>query len=147
MKGIRRAAFLAGVLVMAISACVPSVACDLTIFPADGPDLDEIPAGAPAIVTAADIDPLGWRVIPDDGSGLGDQVGFRLRPEATERFAAFTRDNVGEYLAITVEGRVVSVPRIEGPLDDGDIVIAGPRGGGWIEGFRSCLPVELLPRS
>lgn len=137
---------LAAVLVIAMLGCVPSAACDLVIVPAGGPELDHVPADVEPIVSAADLDPLGWRIVPDDGSGLGDQVAFRLRPEGAERLAAFTRANIGGWIGIAIDGAVVAVPMVQAPIEDGDVAISGASDDeGFVERFRSCLPTELLP--
>ena len=52
-------------------------------------------------------------------------VAFSLTPEGARRFAASTRENVGRSLAIILDGRVQSAPRIEGPIDRGEGSIYG----------------------
>ena len=118
--------------------CVPGASCDLLIVGTDDPNLQQLPADALPVVVGDDVDPSGWAVVPDDGVGGGDQVIFRLRPDAAERFAAFTRGNIGRSIAIAVDDRVVAVPTIMAAIEDGEVAIsvADPAD---LDGFRPCL--------
>ena len=132
-------------LVGVAGACIPSASCTLVIFPTDDPSLLEVPEDVAPIISPEDLDPAGWAVLPDDGTGNGDAVSFRLRPAAAERFAAFTRAEVGGFMAVAIDGRVVSVPEIAAPIEGGDVILTGAGGDGFVEQFRPCLPAELLP--
>ena len=130
----------------ALAGCVPTATCDLRMVVTDDPGIRALPQDAEPVVTPADLDPLGWQVIPDDGSGLGDGVAFRLVPEARDRLAAVTEANVGRYLAVEVGGEVVSVPMIASSIPDGEVLLTGASDdAGFVERFRPCLPIELLP--
>ena len=70
------------------------------------------------------------------GSGLNnvnvtrDQLGqyqiqFELNSEAARTFADFTSQNVGNILAIVLDKQVISVPRIDDPITDGQGIISG----------------------
>jgi preprotein translocase subunit SecD len=54
--------------------------------------------------------------------GLGDfqqpVVNFTLSPEGGDRFGQATGENIGRGLAIILDGKVVSAPRINGRIDD-----------------------------
>jgi protein-export membrane protein SecD/preprotein translocase SecF subunit len=52
-------------------------------------------------------------------------VGFSLTRDGAERFAALTSANVGNHLAIVLDGRVQSAPQIEGPITGGEGYIRG----------------------
>lgn len=121
-----------------LGACAPAAPCDLVIVGTDDPGLLAIPSGALPVVVGSDVDPSGWQVIPDDGSGAGDQVAFRLKPEAAARFAAFTGTNVGRYIAIAVNDRVVAVPMIQAAIEDGEVAIS-LRDQTDIDAFAPCL--------
>jgi preprotein translocase subunit SecD len=52
-------------------------------------------------------------------------VGFALDAAGARRFAAVTTENVGLRFAIVLDGRVVSAPRINGPITGGRGIIEG----------------------
>ncbi len=61
-----------------------------------------------------------------DLGGLNQyHVAFRLRNEAEELFANYTRDNVGQFLTIVLDKQVVSSPQIQGPITGGQGSITG----------------------
>jgi preprotein translocase subunit SecD len=70
------------------------------------------------------------------GSGLSsvnvsrDQLGqyqiqFELNSDAAQTFSNFTTNNVGNILAIVLDKEVISVPRIDDPITDGQGIISG----------------------
>jgi len=52
-------------------------------------------------------------------------VGFTLNSQGTTKFAAVTTANVGRSLAIILDNRVQSAPRIDGPITTADAQITG----------------------
>jgi preprotein translocase subunit SecD len=52
-------------------------------------------------------------------------VGFTLNSEGVAKFSRVTSANVGRYLAIILDDRVVSAPRIEGPITQPEARITG----------------------
>jgi preprotein translocase subunit SecD len=52
-------------------------------------------------------------------------VSFTLNPAGVAKFSEVTRDNVGEMLAIILDKKVVSAPRIEGPINSPQAQITG----------------------
>lgn len=52
-------------------------------------------------------------------------IDFVLSPEGADIFGAHTAANTGRFLAITLDKRVVSAPRIEGAIPDGQGQISG----------------------
>ncbi len=59
--------------------------------------------------------------------GLANEpvVSIRFNPEGGELFANITRDNVGEQLAIFLDGEVLSAPRINEAIIGGTAIISG----------------------
>lgn len=53
------------------------------------------------------------------------EVSFVLKSDAAKEFADYTTNNVGKYLAIVLDKKVVSAPVIRNPITDGQGVISG----------------------
>jgi len=53
------------------------------------------------------------------------QVAFELNSEGAQIFKDFTSQNVGKILAIVLDKRVISAPRINSAIPDGKGVITG----------------------
>ncbi len=53
------------------------------------------------------------------------QIAFEMQPEAAERFAQYTSSHIDQMLAIVLDGRVISSPRITNAIPDGKGVISG----------------------
>lgn len=98
--------------------------CDLSIAALAGPDVvagDPMPDDVLVIAGPGDFEPGGTSVIVDEE---GSSIQLRLRGDAVARFAAHTAGHTNEYLAITVNGTVISVPVILASIPDGAIRIA-----------------------
>lgn len=54
------------------------------------------------------------------------QIELTLTPEAAERFAAITRDNIGRQIAVAIGGKVVMAPFVRDEITGGKIAIAMP---------------------
>lgn len=52
-------------------------------------------------------------------------VNFRFNAQGTRKFAEITKNNVGRILAIVLDGKVVTAPRINGIINQGSGVISG----------------------
>lgn len=52
-------------------------------------------------------------------------VNFRFNAVGSRKFAQITKDNVGKILAIVLDGKVVTAPRINGVINQGSGVISG----------------------
>ncbi len=146
MSGIGR--ILAAGLVVAVAVgagcTLPGGGCDLTIAAVDDPGIEALPADAEVLVRPADVDPNGWVLTEDPDVGLVAEL--RLRPDAAERFAQHTRDHLGGFIALDVDGVVVAVPSIESPIEDGQLQVSFANADdGAREAIQSCLPVELAP--
>lgn len=70
------------------------------------------------------------------GAGNPPRLQVSLTDAARERFARFTSANVGKIILVLVDGRVLSAPRIDSPIADGKLVIAG--------GFRNAAEAAEL---
>jgi len=55
----------------------------------------------------------------------GYQVAFELKSDDAQTFAEFTSQNIGSVLAIVLDKQVISAPRIDGAIPDGQGVISG----------------------
>lgn len=64
-------------------------------------------------------------------------VGFEWKKDAGDRFGKYTSENVNNYMAISLDGKVISCPVIKGPIWGGS---------GIIEGTFSSEQVDLLVR-
>ena len=55
----------------------------------------------------------------------GYNVSLKLRPRAAENFREWTKANSGNYLAIVLDGVVISAPVVKGEIPNGDVIIEG----------------------
>lgn len=55
----------------------------------------------------------------------GYEIAFSLKSDSSKLFSDFTRDNVKKYLAIVLDKKVISAPRIDSQISDGSGVITG----------------------
>ncbi len=53
------------------------------------------------------------------------EVAFQLTSEGSKIFSEYTSQNVGKYLAIVLDKRIISVPRVNSPITQGSGVIQG----------------------
>ncbi len=53
------------------------------------------------------------------------QINFSFKPEGAKKIADFTSKNVGKYMAIVLDGKVISCPVIKSPIPDGRGRITG----------------------
>lgn len=96
--------------------------------------------------------------IKDAGVGLDrlqrPAVTFSLKGDGPKKFADFTTKNVGRYLAIVLDGEVVSCPVINQPITDGSGIIEGGEQGFRLDEAKSLavvlkygsLPVPLVQK-
>src|SRR5262245_57720462 len=61
----------------------------------------------------------------------GRVVTFVLKPEGAQLFADFTDQHVGEYFAIVLDSRVISAPRIDQSIPNGQVQISSGGIGGY----------------
>ena len=127
------------------SACaIPATGCALTIADAPGAVVGApLPADAEIIVEPDDVDPTGGSVPANE---QGPTVLIKFRPAGAEALAAHTAANVGNQIAVAVNGQVVAVPAITSTIEDGEMLITGGMlDEGFVERFHGCVPTELLP--
>jgi len=73
------------------------------------------------VMTGKELDNVGVAL---DQFGKPEII-FSLKPEGARIFAEFTTKNVGRFLAIVLDKRVISCPRIETPITEGSGRITG----------------------
>ncbi|OGO74522.1 MAG: protein-export membrane protein SecD [Chloroflexi bacterium RIFOXYC12_FULL_59_14] len=73
------------------------------------------------VMTGAELDTVG--VVNDPTQGY--QISFTLKSIGTQAFSDYTSANVGKYLAIVLDKRVISTPVINSAITDGQGVIQG----------------------
>ena len=102
---------------------------DMEVFPGQLVQAPGQPPGAAeyylvrkvAVVTGADLSTA--REMPDEYNAPA--VGFTLKNEGIAKFGPMTAANVGRSLAIVLDKRVQSAPRIDGPIPSADVRITG----------------------
>jgi len=67
------------------------------------------------------------------------QIAFTLKSNGSQAFADYTTNNVGKYLAIVLDKKVLSSPVIKNPITDGQGVIEG----GFTSDTANSLAVQL----
>ncbi len=58
----------------------------------------------------------------EQGQAAGWETAFVLSQDAAKRFSAFTGANIGQRLAIVLDGKVLSAPRIDGQISDNGVI-------------------------
>jgi preprotein translocase subunit SecD len=116
--------------------------CDLTIIalPADSTLKagDPLPAASEVLAAPNDFDRLKIAIVADT---MGNSaVNLELKGDAIARVAAHTVGHTGEFMAIAVNGTVVAVPMIQGPLLDGALQVTGAQDGNDLaQRFAGCV--------
>jgi preprotein translocase subunit SecD len=83
-------------------------------------------ADAPATVYHTVMTGAGLNTATVSRSQTGEyEITFSLKSDATQTFGDYTSTHTGQYLAIVLDKRVVSVPVIKVPITDGQGVISG----------------------
>ena len=88
--------------------------------PGPGPQMTPAWISPEAALTNADI-ARAWPQ-PD---AEGFSVGFMLTEEGSLKLARLTKSHIGEYVAIMVDGRVMSAPKIMDEITGGRAIING----------------------
>jgi preprotein translocase subunit SecD len=73
-------------------------------------------------LTGKDLKDASAQFDPQNGQPV---VALQFTPEGTEKFAKITQDNVGQVLAIFIDGFPVTLPRISTPILTGEAVMSG----------------------
>ncbi|MGB9877829.1 MAG: protein translocase subunit SecD [bacterium] len=92
-------------------------------------------ANAPVILTGNDLNPKR-RARADLDVTRKPIVEFSLNPEGQKKFAAFTAGHIGDYLAIVLDNKIISAPRIRTHIYTEGVVIEG--------GFRNLREAQQL---
>ena len=74
------------------------------------------------ILTGADLKNVGVQLIEQQNRPV---VVFEMTDEGGKIFADFTRNNIGKFLTLVLDGRVISSPRINSEIPNGEGVIEG----------------------
>jgi preprotein translocase subunit SecD len=82
---------------------------------------------------------------PDPNTPGNWNIGFDLDRKGARQFAKVTGENVGEFLAITLDGRVKSAPRINSRIPNGSGVIEGPHTIAQASDMALLLRAGALP--
>lgn len=106
----------------------------------------QVLAESPLILSWSDLKPVS--MAQKDPVSHKTAVALEFTPHGKQTFADFTRRNVGEILAIVLDGRILSSPSITEPILDGRAVIRGSfsvKDAQVLAGFlnASALPVHL----
>jgi preprotein translocase subunit SecD len=112
----------------------------------------ETPAATETVTPTVATNPAADRVYHTVMTGTGlkgvnvttDQVGeyvisFELKPEEAKIFSDFTTQNVGKILAIVLDKKIISAPRINSPITDG----AGQIQGNFTIDSANALALQL----
>lgn len=71
------------------------------------------------------------------------EIDFTLTSEGAKKFADYTSKNVGKYLAITMDKKVIECPIIQGPITGGRGQITGGSGPGFTLQQAQSLVIQL----
>ena len=74
------------------------------------------------ILTGADLKNVGVQMIEQQNRPV---VAFEMTDEGGKIFAEFTRRNIGKFLTLVLDGKVISSPRINSEIPNGQGVIEG----------------------
>jgi len=87
----------------------------------------------------------GARERPDQNKPGNWNISFDLNRKGARQFSKVTGDNVGEFLAISLDGRVKSAPRINSRIPSGQGVIEGPHSIAEASDLALLLRAGSLP--
>ncbi len=74
-------------------------------------------------------------------------VSFKIKPQFVKKFAQITKENIGANLAILLDGKVVSNPRIKGEIPTGEGVITGRFTREEAQALATVLNTGALPQA
>ena len=130
--------------------------CTIGSLYARKPDLCGKTAPAPAstgsktyqtVITGQELDPAGLELLTDASGAV--RLGFVVKKPVVPLLQAFTLSNIQHTLAITLDGKVISAPVIQGQISDkGEITSATwatPQGRAEATDLLAILKSEVLP--
>ena len=108
-----------------LNSLSPAQKIDVDILPGQGEDSLGRPAGT-EFYAVRKVVPVTGRDLKDarvQKGRLGESiVGFALTPDGAKKFGELTGNNIGKPLAIVLDNKVVSAPRINSRIDDQGII-------------------------
>jgi hypothetical protein len=128
------------------AGCHQALACDVSVFSVGTALLapgDALPPDAELLLDPGDFDPSLASIGPTDS---GTEVRLQLQPAASERFRQFTAANVGQSIAVSLNGDVVSTPLIQSEIPDGALTLTLPPDQRVAsDAFARCITRRALP--
>ncbi|MBC7326620.1 protein translocase subunit SecD [bacterium] len=82
---------------------------------------------APIILTGKDLNPKR-RAVAQPGPAGWPEVVFSLNPEGQKKFAAFTAGHVGDIVAIVLDNKIISAPRVQEHIYTAEVKIEFKQG-------------------
>ncbi len=105
--------------------------------PAD-PAATEVPVTDKIWHTIMTGDQLSSVIVSTDSLGQY-AIDFQLKPDGTQIFGEYTTNNIGKYLAIVLDKKVISAPVINGAITEGQ----GQISGGFTRDSANNLAIQL----
>jgi preprotein translocase subunit SecD len=134
-------AITGGWTLVGCSAVPRPLLCDVSIVAVGDTTLkpgDPVPAGSLVLAAPGDFDHTAIEVVPDANNELA--LNLELRGDAIARVGAHTASHPGEFMAIAINGTVVAIPMIQGPIPDGKLQITGGQGDTDLaKEFAGCI--------
>ena len=102
----------------------------------------QIPQDGKARVGGQDIDDARVSVDPDNGE-IG--VSVKMSDQGAQEWSEMTSENVGNFIAITMDNKVFSAPIINGPITGGETLISGSFTSEEAKALTNLLNAGALP--
>jgi hypothetical protein len=92
--------------------------------------------GTPYVVRDTRYFPIGEAILASDAKGY-PAVAFRVRSEAIPEFELWTQQNVGYGMGVALDGQLIFVLKLQGPLKGGFAINGGRYG--WRPGQAEAI--------
>ncbi|HOG48450.1 MAG TPA: protein translocase subunit SecD, partial [Anaerolineae bacterium] len=122
------------------AAAQPTTEAQATATPAASPTPEE--RVYTTVLSGKDLKTAGVVLNPQTNQ---PNVSFTFNPEAAKTLSDFTSNNVGRYLAIVLDKKVISCPVINSPIPNGEGVIEGQFSLAEAQGLAVQLKYGALP--
>jgi preprotein translocase subunit SecD len=96
-----------------------------------------LPVAEPPLFSGAQVD----QAFADTDQNGQRAVGFRLKSEGAKLFGDYTSQNVGNFFAIVLDGKVVSAPVIQSAITGGSGIITGGSSGFTVQEMNNLITV------
>ena len=108
--------------------------------------MEEIEADGDVVLTGADI-AKAEALMMDAQTGVGDEfvVSLSLNDEGKSKFAQATRVSIGKQIAIVYDGEVVSAPKVNSAITDGNAIINGMESFDEAQQLATTIRIGALP--